>query len=1002
MSAEKGKKISNPYKGLFSYTQEDKQFYFGNEIFINRLIIQIRNNRFSTLIGGKYSGKSSIVSAGLIPKINSLKNTSKERWNILNVSIDHDIKANLSKKLHGLITGNTKADPSLLIEINETLSKDNDALIKIFQKFSFEKDEKVLLILDQFEKLFDLKHSNKISEDNRNFINQLINLSTQDIIPVHILNVIQTDYLELSTIIPGLSEKINKSQVIMPPFSLTDFKNIIKNPAELVDLRIEQTLQDTIIDDLEGETFQLSKLSYTLFKLIENFEQTKKPEETIITEKYYTSISGLKLSMNHFFEKRFNALEEDQQKATEHIFKRILPLVSDANQLPQASLEELSKLTELKIEEIYELLSNFTDKENFLVESTNENIEDDLASFNNEDNINALAKVSLRNIALIEESPRLKNWIKEEELSSNIYLRLSKDCLEYKDGASSLYKDPELEIARDWMVKNKPTKQWSTRYNDNFEQSIEFLQESQRVFDQEVKEKELEQVRRIKKARIFAGTIAILSLIPIFLSIYAIKEKVKSHKSELKALKIMGLAQESRNRAIQAEQDAINLQKKTEQEKKIAYEAMFNAQKAKNQAFIAQKSAENANKIANEKAEEAKQARVEAESAKNLALRSKAEADTLRYQDQIKINVLQALRNPDLDYKDLRKIMIDTYQLNQIYNDGYESGELYLALRNAVNKSTNINLDYNNENRPTLCIAVDSVSGMVITGDEYGVIKGYRSVPSGLQEILSYKLDASIKSVALDVNKKYIFAGSEQGELFAINIQNQNNKKKVVKSKTKLPEEIINQIFVSQTDIDQNILAVTQEHIHLFKFIDDEIIYARIVEVGKNTATPFIEEGSYIVGNSNLYLYDLANKNEKPKPFIKIGKRISCISYDSLSNIIAVGCENGEVLVIDINNKSKELLHKHKSAVTGIVLNHNDGSMNIISTSYDNFLNFRKMDEKISRVSSFDINSSQGWVLASNQAKDNNYFYTIGRANDLKIWFADIDDMYKFLLKNEI
>lgn len=59
-----------PYRGLFSFKEDDEYLFFGRERLVLELGKQLRTNpRFLAIVGSSGSGKSSLVFAGLLPRI---------------------------------------------------------------------------------------------------------------------------------------------------------------------------------------------------------------------------------------------------------------------------------------------------------------------------------------------------------------------------------------------------------------------------------------------------------------------------------------------------------------------------------------------------------------------------------------------------------------------------------------------------------------------------------------------------------------------------------------------------------------------------------------------------------------------------------------------------------------------------------------------------------------------------------------------------------------------
>ena len=62
-------KRANPYKGLEYFGPQDAKLFFGRDKEINHLIQIVSQNSFTAIIGPSGSGKSSIVLAGIAPRL---------------------------------------------------------------------------------------------------------------------------------------------------------------------------------------------------------------------------------------------------------------------------------------------------------------------------------------------------------------------------------------------------------------------------------------------------------------------------------------------------------------------------------------------------------------------------------------------------------------------------------------------------------------------------------------------------------------------------------------------------------------------------------------------------------------------------------------------------------------------------------------------------------------------------------------------------------------------
>ena len=80
-----------PYRGLMYFREEDAPFFFGREAAIETLVNAVQRQAFVAVVGASGSGKSSVVRAGLVPR---LRNERRTVWETVTlVPTDHPFKA---------------------------------------------------------------------------------------------------------------------------------------------------------------------------------------------------------------------------------------------------------------------------------------------------------------------------------------------------------------------------------------------------------------------------------------------------------------------------------------------------------------------------------------------------------------------------------------------------------------------------------------------------------------------------------------------------------------------------------------------------------------------------------------------------------------------------------------------------------------------------------------------------------------------------------------------
>lgn len=135
----------NIFKELQSYTENDKEYFWGRDTEIDELLNKIHKYNIIGLFGESGTGKTSLINAGFIPKMKS------EDFIIVSIRcLDEPIKR-IREELHKKLT-DKKLSPQ---SIDNLFSADTFPHLMIQLKSIVEKENiKIVIIIDQFEELF--------------------------------------------------------------------------------------------------------------------------------------------------------------------------------------------------------------------------------------------------------------------------------------------------------------------------------------------------------------------------------------------------------------------------------------------------------------------------------------------------------------------------------------------------------------------------------------------------------------------------------------------------------------------------------------------------------------------------------------------------------------------------------------------------------------------------------------------------------------------------------
>ena len=155
----------SPYKGLMPYEEEDAKFFFGRDKDINIIFSNLRAYRFTVLYGPSGVGKSSVLRAGVLHKINQrikeeLEDSTIPEFIPVLFSTWHGkplkrLKEHIEHTIKGVIG---QAEEKSILSVNSFSPKEltNLSLVDCIKTFTEKENFKteLLIILDQFEEYF--------------------------------------------------------------------------------------------------------------------------------------------------------------------------------------------------------------------------------------------------------------------------------------------------------------------------------------------------------------------------------------------------------------------------------------------------------------------------------------------------------------------------------------------------------------------------------------------------------------------------------------------------------------------------------------------------------------------------------------------------------------------------------------------------------------------------------------------------------------------------------
>jgi tetratricopeptide (TPR) repeat protein len=323
-----------PYRGLLHFREEDAPFFFGREAAIGQLTNAVERQSFVAVVGASGSGKSSVVRAGLVPRLRSDRNAA---WEIVTlVPTDQPLKSIAMALMPFLDPTMDEVDRlaaagKLADHLNSGTISLSDIVGRILDKQPG--TDRVLIFVDQFEELYTLTVDDAA---RRRFLDELLAASASPVSRVTVAITLRGDFVGKALAYRPLSDRLQDAQTNLGPMTREELALAINKPAEKTQLEFEPGLVERILDAVGDEPGNLPLLEFVLKELWED----RRGE--LLLNQSYDAIGELQGAVAKKADKFLNGLSLSDQKILQRVFLRIVrPSESGENTRRRAVFAEL-------------------------------------------------------------------------------------------------------------------------------------------------------------------------------------------------------------------------------------------------------------------------------------------------------------------------------------------------------------------------------------------------------------------------------------------------------------------------------------------------------------------------------------------------------------------------------------------------------------------------------------------------------------------------------------
>ena len=895
----------NPFPGLRPFKIEESHLFFGREGQSDEVLLKLSKSRFVGVIGPSGSGKSSFIYCGVLPILyGGFLTDASPNWEVVVTRPGAGPIDNLAESLLKNNKEYLNAEPEeqkIKRTIFSTLLRSSSlGLVEAVEQSRRSADVNYLILVDQFEELFRFKDSTDPNSVNESlaFINLLIEAINYPDSPIYVAVTMRSDFIGECAQFPELTRKINDSHYLIPQMTREQKRRAIEGPVAVGGAKITPRLVQQLLNDLGDNPDQLPILQHALMRTWSYWSLYRDYEDEQVDLKHYEAIGTMSEALSMHANEAFDELNDDQKRICEILFKAITEKRGENFGIRRPTrLNEIAAIADCSEDEIVEVIEKFREQGRSLL----------TPAFGTP--ILSKSMIDISHESLMRIWVRLKNWVDDEADAVQMYVRLAEAASMYQVGKAGLWRPPDLQLALNWQAKHKPTLVWGQRYHPAFERTLVFLEYSKKEFETEQRIKELEQKRKLQRARTTALVLATATIISVLFLIYAFVQKleadnqrieadnarIEADKLRVKAEELFKEAEKQRIAAVAAEKRAIEAQKEAEKQRLLAVE---NEKRAKEQEAEALRQGEIARKnelraTANEKLAKANE---------KLAREAEADAKNKRYVAQAKAMALQslALAN-DVDLEGLLAQQAYTFNLlhggeeydNDIYNG------LYYALRNNNHPLTQSLKGHDYGAARTLVTHHHDAD--IYSGGSDGKIIGWNNINDAWvpDELVGKRDDYQIYSMDINPDETKLVAAG----LFPSDAPNNYIELYDLKDMKSAPKKLtgfVNSVEDVHFTPDGKGLFARDNGGRGIKYTDFTKTSQVITPVDKINAIDLNGDGKKIAGagnNGTLYIWDIENNYSVTQ--VNLGKTpLTAITWHPTDNTLIVGDDNGLINIV--------------------------------------------------------------------------------------------------------
>ena len=261
-----------PFLGLFAFKPQDREFFFGRDALVEKLVARLKDFPFLAVVGASGSGKSSLVMAGIVPALEA-------PFSYFTPSF------------------------APLLQLESAKSKSEPGTV---------------FVVDQFEELFTLTLDEKERGD---FIQKLIETTKTN----RVIITMRADFWGEVAAYADLKQLMQDHQELIAPMDAEELRDAASKQAEVVGLRFDPALSELIVEEVRDQPGAMPLFQHALWIL------WQRRHGLWLKADEYRAFGGIQRAIASTADEMYEKFSPEDRERMHNVFVRLTRLDDSGN-----------------------------------------------------------------------------------------------------------------------------------------------------------------------------------------------------------------------------------------------------------------------------------------------------------------------------------------------------------------------------------------------------------------------------------------------------------------------------------------------------------------------------------------------------------------------------------------------------------------------------------------------------------------------------------------------